>query len=106
YFQTQGSGSMTKKDHDLQSVGDILKQVGQEGTGDLFGELLPHIQPVAKPLKSLSRVQNRLLEPCPEHELEICFQHSVLCQTGLPYRNPKGLRFWQRQQGFAALEIE
>jgi Plasmid encoded RepA protein len=56
--------------------------------------------------KPLSRIQNRLLEPCPEHELEICFQHTVLCQTGLPYRNPKGLRFWQRQQGFAALEIE
>jgi hypothetical protein len=23
-----------------------------------------------------------------EHELEICFQHSGLCQTGLPYRKP------------------
>ncbi len=72
--------SMTK-DHNPQLVGDILKQVGQGGTGDLFANLLPHIRPVTQPLKPLSRVQNRLLEPCPEHELEICFQHSVLCQT-------------------------
>lgn len=75
------------KDHGPQLLGDILKQSAKGATGDLFAGLLPHIQPAAQPLKPLSRVQNRLLEPCPEHDPEICFQHSVLCQTGLPYRD-------------------
>ncbi len=95
------------KDHNPQSVGDIIQQAGQGGTGALLANLLPHIRPVTQPLKPLSRVQNRLLEPCPEHELEICFQHSVLCQTGLPYRDPgPDVRLWEREQGHAALEIE
>ena len=88
------------KDHNPQSVGDILKQAGQGSTGDLFANLLPHIQPVPQPLKPLSRVQNRLLEPCPEHDPEICFQHSVLCQTGLPYRDPgDDVRQWHANPG-------
>src|SRR5713226_7554914 len=100
------SASMTT-DRNPQSVGDILKQAGQGTSGDLFAQLLPQIQPVAQPLKPLSRVQNRLLEPCPEHELDICFQHSVLCQTGLPYRNPgDSVRAWQRTQGGAMLVIQ
>ncbi len=87
------------KDDGLMPLGDILKQA-------IPRLLRPQLEAAAKALKPLSRVQSRLLEPCPDHGLEICFQHTVLCQTGLPYRNPKGLRFWQRQQGFAALEIE
>jgi len=100
------SASMTK-DRNPQSVGDILKQAGQGATGDLFAQLLPPIQPAAQPVKPLSRVQNRLLEPCPEHDPDICFQHSVLCQTGLPYRNPgDSVREWQRTQGGAMLVIQ
>ena len=95
------------KDHNPQSVGDIIQQAGQGGTGALFANLLPHIRPVTQPVKPLTRVQNRLLEPCPEHDREICFQHSVLCQTGLPYRDPgDDVRLWKRKQGIAALEIE
>lgn len=34
-------------------------------------------------------------------------QHTVLCQTGLPYRNPgPEVRRWERQNGRAFLEIE
>jgi len=87
------------KDNGLMPLGNILSQA-------IPRPLRPQFEAAAKTLKPLSRVQNRLLEPCPDHDLEICFQHTVLCQTGLPYRNPKGLRFWQRQQGLAALEIE
>ncbi len=95
------------KDHGPQLLGDILKQPAKGATGDLFAELLPHIQPAAKPLKPLSRVQNRLLEPCPEHDSQICFQHSVLCQTGLPYRDPgANVRVWERKQGNVNLRIE
>lgn len=35
------------------------------------------------------------------------FQHSILCQAGLPYRDPgRGVREWQRDQGSASLLIE
>jgi Plasmid encoded RepA protein len=37
---------------------------------------------------------------------EILFQHTILCQAGLPYRKQKELRRWQRQNGRASLEIE
>ena len=37
----------------------------------------------------------------------ILYQHTVFCQTGLPYRDPgKALRLWQRSQGAAHLEVE
>jgi hypothetical protein len=37
----------------------------------------------------------------------ITFQHTILCQTSLPYRNPgDDTRRWQRSQGLAHLEIE
>jgi hypothetical protein len=91
---------MKEKDSGLLPLGGILKQAVPR-------ELRPHLEVATRMLKPLTRVQNRLLDPCPEHELEICFQHSVLCQTGLPYRDPgDGVRLWEREQGHAALEIE
>lgn len=38
---------------------------------------------------------------------EAIYQHSVLCQTFLPYRNP-GIetRIWQRKQGFVSLAVQ
>ena len=91
---------MNDKEPGLLPLGDILKQVVPR-------ELHPQINVASRKLKPLTRVQNRLLEPCPEDDLEICFQHSVLCQTGLPYRDPgEDVRLWEREQGHAALEIE
>src|SRR5216683_2609623 len=91
---------MNDKDNGLLPLGNILKQVVPR-------ELRPHIEVASRAFKPLTRVQNRLLEPCPEHDLEICFQHTVLCQTGLPYRDPgDGVRLWEREQGHATLEIE
>ena len=38
---------------------------------------------------------------------EIAYQHSILCQTGLPYRDPGAdVREWQRDQGNASLLVE
>jgi Plasmid encoded RepA protein len=88
-----------EKNNGLMPLGDILNQAIPKPQRSRF-------KAAGKALKPLSRVQNRLLEPCPEHEPELCFQHSVLCQIGLPYRDQKGLRFWHRRQGSAALEIE
>ena len=37
---------------------------------------------------------------------EVLYQHSILCQTGLPYRNPgDDVRTWERTNGAAGLEI-
>lgn len=36
----------------------------------------------------------------------IAYQHTVLCQTALPYRDPGNVRRWTRSQGAVALEVE
>ena len=37
----------------------------------------------------------------------ILFQHSIMCQTGLPYRNPgDGVRIWKLVNGEVALRVE
>src|SRR5271155_1297713 len=96
-----------KNDPGLLPLGDILNQATARSGKIPLSQLLAQVDAATKPIKPLTRVQNRLLEPCPEHDLEICFQHSVLCQTGLPYRDPgEGVRLWEREQGHAALEIE
>ena len=69
-------------------LGDILNQATARSGKSPLSQLLAQVEAATKPVKPLTRVQNRLLEPCPEHDREICFQHSVLCQTGLPYRDP------------------
>ena len=88
------------KDHSIMPLGDILKQA-------IPRPLRPQLEAATRALKPLSRVQNRLLEPCPEHQPDLCFQHSVFCQISLPYRDPGDeVRLWKRKQGNAALEIE
>jgi hypothetical protein len=64
-----------------------------------LGDILPKVLPPAAP-KTPARSQTA------DDQSELCFQHSVFCQTGLPYRDPKDERVWERQQGFAALRIE
>ena len=69
----------------------------------LFGELPAMTLP--------SRIQQRLIRSAVEIEADdpdaILFQHTVFCQTGLPYRNPGDVvRIWMRKQGAARLEVE
>lgn len=60
--------------------------------------------------KSLSHTTRRLLDAAetlrrgPPFALD--FLHTVLTQTGLPFRNPGDARTWERRQGGAALRIE
>ena len=90
---------MIKTDNGLMPLGDILNQAIPKPQRSKF-------EAAGKALKPLSRVQNRLLEPCPEHQSNICFQHSILCQTGLPYRDPSPkVRLWERRQGNVRLRI-
>jgi len=38
---------------------------------------------------------------------QIAYQHTVLCQTCMPYRNPgDAVRVWEREQGNVALRVE
>jgi hypothetical protein len=62
------------------------------------------------PVKPLGRVKRRLVRSALEIEAEepvsIAYQHTVLCQTCLPYRDPgDGVRKWQREQGAVSLRI-
>jgi hypothetical protein len=63
------------------------------------------------PHASLTLVQRRRLDAILAIEDQpadhVCFQHTVLCQTCLPYRDPgPTVRIWQRQQGGAFLRLE
>src|SRR4051812_33745720 len=62
-------------------------------------------------LQPLSRIQQRLIQSAGEIAQEdpasVLYQHTVFCQTGLPYRDPgSDTRLWQRSQGAAHLEVE
>ncbi|HWR53949.1 MAG TPA: replication protein RepA [Bryobacteraceae bacterium] len=72
------------------------------------GAILPAIiKPEHKPL---SRIQERLLSlplPSDDEDAAILYQHSVLCQTCMPYRNPgEEVRAWQRSNGRVSLRIQ
>jgi Plasmid encoded RepA protein len=74
-----------------------------------LGEILTNLPAVraAKKVNTMSRVHRRLIEPIETDEQHLSFQHTVFCQTSLPYRNPgDDVRLWQRSQGRTFLEIE
>jgi hypothetical protein len=77
-----------KKDRGLQRIGDILPQA---------------IDSLPTPL------QDRLIAPMtePEEVKGILYQHSILCQTCLPYRDPgDDIRIWKRRNGIVRIEIQ
>ncbi len=59
---------------------------------------------------SVSRTTQRLLDAAKALRqgtpFDLDFLHTVLTQTGLPFRNPGDVRTWERQQGSAAVRIE
>jgi hypothetical protein len=72
---------------------------------DLFGprsEALPKMKPP-------SRIKQRLIDSAVQIEADpsITYQHTVFCQTALPYRDPGAqVREWEREQGMTSLLIE
>jgi hypothetical protein len=72
-----------------------------------IGAILPAIiKPEHKPL---TPIQERLLSlPLPaDEDPAIIYQHSVLCQTCMPYRDPGDeTRAWQRSNGLVSLRIQ
>jgi len=65
------------------------------------------IKPEHKPL---SPIKERLLAlplPSDDEDAAILYQHSVLCQTCMPYRDPgQEVRAWQRSNGRVSLRIQ
>ena len=62
------------------------------------------------PLKPLSKVDRRSIKTSVDIAMEppedIAFQHTVLCQTSLPYRNPgNSVLRWEREQGAVSLLV-
>ena len=60
--------------------------------------------------KKISNIEQRLMKSAADITIDnpqdILFQHTIICQTGLPYRNQKGLRRWKRHNGRVSLEID
>ena len=68
-------------------------------------ELLPAIiKPEHKPP---SPIQERLISMPDGDPTDVVYQHSVLCQTCLPYRDPGDkVRLWKRTNGIVKLEVQ
>ena len=75
------------------------------GERDLFGPV--HLSTVLP--KAPSLIQRRLIESSVQIEADdpdsIAYQHTVFCQTGLPYRDPGEVRVWEHMQGAASLRV-
>ena len=68
------------------------------------------LEPIKARARALSPVKRRVIESSVKirGELpdEVIYQHSVFCQTVLPYRDPgPDVRKWERQQGNARLQM-
>jgi Plasmid encoded RepA protein len=90
--------------------------IGQGGGRKLMGKLLEAFEAARRGLAPINEIVTKvapaaaLNTPAPmrsaDDQSELCFQHSVFCQTGLPYRDPTPTRLWVRKQGRVILEIE
>lgn len=71
------------------------------------GTLLPKLID-KRDIKPFTPMHARLLAPMaePEDVKNILYQHSVLCQTCMPYRDPGETRLWARRNGIIKLELQ
>jgi hypothetical protein len=84
---------------------DNPKDPAQLSLGNIVTSL-PAVRVVRK-ANLTSRVHRRLIEPVDADYDELAYQHSVFCQTSLPYRNPgDDVREWQREQGAVSLLVK
>jgi hypothetical protein len=89
------------------SVNDNPRDPAQQSLADILVNL-PAIR-AGKRATALSRVDRRLIEPIEtgQDNERLAFQHTVFCQTSLPYRDPgDDVREWQREQGMVSLLVE
>jgi hypothetical protein len=81
---------------------------GVPGANTQEGTVRPTSIRIQLPGKPLTPVQRRLLDQSwTEGNERLAFQHTVFCQTSLPFRNPgDDVRLWQRAQGAILLQIQ
>jgi hypothetical protein len=81
------------------------RRPGPRPIGEILLEGLPSV-----PKRDRKPLQQRLLEfvDAPSGDpSEILYQHSMLCQTCLPYRDPGDqVRLWARRNGYVKLEVQ
>lgn len=83
---------MKRRESDLTRIGDM-----------------PLAAALRKRLKPPSAIERRLIEAAAqgEDEREVLYQHSVLCQTCLPFRDPgNDVRVWDRKDRSSHLRIK
>ena len=100
---------MKKPPSGLTHVGEFLPGLlSPEETPPLADPKQEKPTPIIKPeLKPLSRIQERLLSMPADGQEEIVYQHSVLCQTSMPYRDPgPAVRQWDRRNGRVSMRIQ
>jgi len=93
---------MSRRDIETLSAAlpTLTRRMGERGLRALS-------ESVARMVSPLSAQQQRLLSIVDEEREGILYQHSVLCQTCLPYRNPgEGHRRWTRKNGYLTLELD
>ena len=100
---------MSRREKDPSLIGGLTKPRGEGGPVQL-GQI-PLLQEFAQKFKPPTPIQQRLIDAAaahienPDHQ-SILYQHSVLCQTYLPYRNPgDDMREWDRLNGDVHLEV-
>jgi hypothetical protein len=101
-----GAGKGTCVD-DPNSDPQNVKDGGKTRGLSLAGALI--LPSVVEKVKSLSPVKQRLVTmPVQDpDEVDILYQHSVLCQTSMPYRDPGDeVRAWHRKNGGIHLLIK
>jgi hypothetical protein len=110
-----GAGTMTKKRSDDQhgydpdraaarSLLDRLERQAEQRPdkpAQKLGDVLK-VPKVTSKTKRLIEAHTEIIDSQPD---EKAYLHSILCQTGLPYR-PTDKRVWIRDQGYASLLIE
>ncbi len=79
----------------------MARDPSDDDTFDMFN-LPPAKRRITPTVRRLVNAADAIRSEPPE---EIAFQHTVFCQTGLPYQ-PTDMRVWEREQGFTSLLVE
>jgi hypothetical protein len=77
-------------------------------TGLIPAGEIPFMKAIQKQLKPVSLIQQRLIDGAGDSDepQSILFQHTVLCQTCMPFRDPgDDVRTWERLNGNVHLEV-
>jgi len=83
---------------------DRQRRDGLVKAEDLLPELARKIRD-SGPTPIQQRLMNAAEATASAEQRELLYQHTVFCQTSLPYRDPGDLRTWERENGAVRLEV-